>query len=653
NAEKCEYAWFLEGYDNAWHYTGTNGKIVYSNILPGHYSLKIKWSNGDGLWTKEMTMTTLRVKQYPWLTDWAYTLYALLISVLAYIIYQYRKNKLEIKHQLNVEHVLREKEEEIHQNRLAFFTNIAHELQTPLTLIMGSAERSMHKTANKDQQDKPYFLSLIHQQASRLTYLVHQLLEFRKVEEGFVKNQFCYLSISELLQNLAEPFIPLSEQNKMEYEINIVPEMMGWVDKDKLEKIVFNLLSNAFKHSGKNEQVTFSANYSQLDSQLKIAIVNSGTKLPTEKLDKLFEKFYVVNPNAAGSDSFGTGIGLAFTRQLVTLLNGTITAKSENERISFNVCLPLDINQPEEIMQENTHTISDQPSYLYRTITSYSAPGYTLSPVENNKKAIIETLQDTKRKNILVVEDEPNIRFLLNDILKEEYTVYEAEDGRKALELMEKIIPDLVICDVMMPNMGGLELCDKMKNSPATCHIPFIMLSARGSEDQHMEGYESGADAYIAKPFHTANLKIRIRKLLEYRQRLQQLFTTDRNNSQLLDAEIAGGDKEFLVSLVKLIEENIGDADLNAVFLEKHFSMSKMQLYRKLKTLTAMTPGEFIKHLRLKAAAHLLLTTPLNVTEIFYKTGFNNQSYFFREFKKRYNAAPNEYREQKTLEGLK
>jgi len=653
NAEKCEYAWFLEGYDKAWHYAGTNGKIVYSNISPGNYVLKIKWSNGEGLWTREMPLMTVAVKQYFWLTAWAYLGYAILLSAMVYVFYWYRKNKLEIKHQLAVEHVLREKEEEIHQNRLGFFTNIAHELQTPLTLIMGSAERFLHKTSDKDQKDKPYFLSLIHQQASRLTYLVHQLLEFRKVEAGFFKNQFNHLDISELLLNLAEPFIPLSEQNKMEYEINIAPGISGWVDKDKLEKIIFNLLSNAFKHSGKNEQVVFSAVENKHTSGLEITVVNSGTQLPEGKLDSLFEKFYVVTANAGDTGKFGTGIGLAFTRQLVTLLNGSITASNENERIIFKVCLPLIAEQPDGAVVENSNIISDQPSHLYRTITAYSEPVHPSSPVEINKQAIIENLQDNRRKNILIVEDEPDIRFLLNDILKDEYIVYEAADGRKALELIEKVIPDLVICDVMMPNMSGLELCNKMKNAPATCQVPFIILSARGSEDHHMEGYEVGADAYIAKPFHTGHLKLRVRKLLEYRQKLLDLFSNDRDTGKLLESDLAAGDKEFLVKLVNVIEENLSEAELSALFLEKTFSMSKMQLYRKLKTMTGMTPGEFIKHIRLKEVANLLVTTNLNVTEIFYRTGFNNQSYFFREFRKRYNCAPNEYREQQTLQGLK
>jgi YesN/AraC family two-component response regulator len=312
----------------------------------------------------------------------------------------------------------------------------------------------------------------------------------------------------------------------------------------------------------------------------------------------------------------------------------------------FNVFLPLTGGG---VNADREQSGSDKPSYFYQAITSYTAPANPLTTTENNKQAIIENLQENNRKKVLVVEDEPGIRYLLKDILKDDYIIYEAEDGQKALELIDRIVPDLVICDVLMPNMSGLELCNKMKNAPATCQVPFIFLSARNSEDHHMEGYEVGADAYIAKPFHTAHLKLRIRKLLEYRQKLHDLFKDDKATDLLNESGITDDDKTFLTKLVQVIEENLDDTELNALFIEKAFNMSKMQLYRKLKTLTAMTPGEFIKHIRLKHAAQLLGSTNLTVSEIFFRTGFNNQSYFFREFKKRYSCAPSEFREQQTV----
>lgn len=650
NAEKCEYAYFMEGYDKTWHYPGTTGKITYSNIMPGNYTLKVKWSNGEGIWTRETPLLDLNVKQYFWLTSYAFLVYALLASLLGYLFYKYKKNKQEIKQQLAVEHAMRTREEELHQDRISFFTYIAHELQTPLTLIMGSVERFIDKAASTNaRQERPYFLSLIHQQASKLTYLVHQLMEFRKVEAGFFKNQYIYLNISELLQNLAEPFTPLSEQYSMGYEIRIAPGITGWMDKDKLEKIIFNLLSNAFKHSERNEKIIFSAKENKQNTSLEISVANSGCILSSDQLNKLFDKFYVAGTNRVGTEKMGTGIGLAFARQLVSLLNGSIEAGNENGWISFNVRLPLTTSDHIPVTAEKAHLISGKPSYLFQAITSYKESYISTSTVENNKQAIIETLQGNSRKNILIIEDELEIRYLLKDILKEDYITSEAEDGKKAIELMQKIVPDLIICDVMMPNINGLELCNKIKNTPATCHIPFILLSARDTVEQHMEGYEVGADAYIAKPFHTAHLKIRIRKMLEQAQKLHHFFKNENAMDSLVEADLPDSDKQFLGNLVQFIEKNMDEPEFNAEHIEKMFTLSRMQLYRKLKTLTGITPGEFIKHIRLKHAAHLLATTRLTVSEIFHRTGFNNQSYFFREFKKRYQAAPNEYRAQQTV----
>lgn len=638
NAEKCEYAYFLESYDKAWHYAGTNGKMMYGNIDPGSYVLRLKWSNGEGAWTKEITFAHITVRQYFWLTGYAYTFYLLLLSAGIFLFYRYRKNKTAIRHQLEVEHLLRTKEEELHRNRLGFFTNIAHELQTPLTLIMGGAERYLQKTAaTKDSKDRPYFLSMIHQQASRLTYLVQQLLEFRKSEDGFYKNQFSYLNISELLQNLADPFTNLGEQNGLAYKIAIDAGVVGLVDKDKMEKIVFNLLSNAFKHSSKNERVVFKA--AQNNTGLEITVSNSGVHLSSENLNRLFDKFYTAD--LGHNQQFGTGIGLAFTQQLVHLLNGNISVINEQDCIVFKVVLPFPKEGGEAVKEAGTSN-SDQPSYLYKTITAYSDT-LTTTTAGQNKQALIEQV-NSERKNILVIEDDADIRYLLKDIFKDDYVVHEAGDGIDALAVIEKIRPHLVVCDIMMPHMNGLELCNKMKNNPATCQIPFVLLSARNNEENHLEGYEVGADAYIDKPFNTSHLKLRVKKLLENQQRLHDFFkngaTEAANTPELPDA-----DRVFLQKLTETIQEHIAEEELNAEFLEKEFHLSKMQLYRRLKTLTDMTPTEFIKRTRLQQAAVLLKSTRLNVTEIFYQTGFNNQSYFFREFKKIYNCSPNEYRE--------
>lgn len=637
NAEKCEYAWFLEGYDKTWHTAGNNGKIVYSNILPGNYKLKIKWSNGEGVWTTESVLLNLTVHQYLWLRWPALLAYAVLLSFIGYMIYRYRRNRQEIRNQLAVEHLMRVKEEELHQQQLGFFTNIAHELQTPLTLIMGSAERIQ-------QENNAHYTPLIHQQASRLTYLVQQLLDFRKAEAGFTNNQYSFLDLRELFMYLTDPFVPLSEQEGKQYVREIQGESIAWVDKDKLEKIIFNLLSNAFKHSARGTTILVKT-FQQSGNWLNIEVSNTGCNIEPEQLGKLFNQFYVA-PGAPRVEKFGTGIGLAFTKQLVTMLGGTIEARLDGDRIIFHVQLPLLMTDPDDEQERST---SEKPSYLYRSVTKWNDDPHQISTEEINKRAIIEEIRDEKKHSILIVEDEPGIRYLLNDILKNTYVIYEAGNGREALDLMQQVTPDCIISDVMMPDMDGLEFCNRVKNAPATCQIPFVMLTARGSIEHSIEGYESGADEYIAKPFHVKYLQVRIRKLLEYREKLNEIFSS---NSQidLSRSDLPDADKEFVSSLVGIIENHLDDVELNASVLEKELAMSKMQLYRKLKTMTNMTPAEFIKHIRLKHAAHMLASTQLTVSEIFYKTGFNNQSYFYREFRKRYQCAPNEYRLQQSAQ---
>jgi len=608
NAEKCEYEYFLEGYDSDWNYGGTNGRITYQNLPPGDYKLLLRWSNGEGNWTRDATAFQIKVKQYFWLTTPVLFFYFLIIATFGYGLYKYRKDKLRIKNQLVMEQ---------------FFTNITHELQTPLTLIMGTTQ-----------------LSIIQKHAARLTYLVEQLLEFRKADAGFLKNQYSLINISHALNSLTNLFMPLSLQHDINYIITIQPDIIAYVDRDKLEKIMFNLLSNAFKYSDDGETIQFVLTKNTNKNELQIIVSNSGCELSDEQKKKLFDRYYTGMINGV----FGTGFGLAFTKELVHLLKGKINVSNEQKIVTFEVFIPLTIpkNKIDKDLSRNTRSMTKDAPQLYHSMVSLHS-STPVSVVENNKQAILESLEGDKRQKILLVEDEAEIRDLLKNILKAHYIIYEATNGNEALEIIKKVIPDMIISDIMMPDMDGLELCSIIKNTPSTCHIAFIILSAKGSIEHRTEGYESGADAYIAKPFHTNHLLVRIRKLFDYKQNLNSLFASN-TSVDLAKATIMEGDKNFLERLIHVIHENMDASDLNAVILEDALGVSKMQLYRKLKTITNMTPGEFVKHIRLKQAAYLLESTQLTVSEIFYQTGFNNQSYFFREFKKRYQCTPNEYR---------
>ncbi|WP_316795267.1 two-component regulator propeller domain-containing protein [Pedobacter agri] len=642
NASKNEFAYKLKGLDQSWRYTGTDGKIAYYNIPPGKYELLVRWSNGEGIWTKDVVALKLDVKQYFWLTYPAYGFYLLLLIIGGYAFHLYRKNKLEMKFKLERESLFRQKDEEVHLQRINFFTNIAHEIQTPLTLILGSVEHFMQKRNALDKSiDKNYFLSLVHQHTARLTYLVQQLLEFRKAEAGYLTRSDDYFDISKLLNSLTQLFLPAAEKNDQTFLREIQQGIAGFIDKDKFEKVLFNLLSNAFKHSGKAQKIIFKANYN-IDSQdLEIVVGNSGCQLKEADLKHIFKEFYIGGGNQFEKQS--TGIGLAFTKELISIMDGNIHVFLEDDWIYFNFKLKLQ----QSIEGKENEVVASAPSYLFESILK---PYHEDSAEENNKVALIDDLKGFAPSSILIVEDDASLRFLIRNILKDLYVVYEAENGKSALEFLKNNTPDIIISDVMMPDMDGLELCKHIKTAPATCHIPFIMLSAKGTEESKIEGYETGADAYISKPFHVNYLQMRVRKLLDYRNRMNHLIKDRNINNQFVDVDLEQGDKEFLNALVKAVEDNLAEPDLDASKLEDVLCISKMQLYRKLKTLAGMTPSEFIKRIRLKHAAVLLQNSKLNVSEIFYLTGFNNKSYFFREFKKIYHLAPNDYR-QKQHEG--
>ncbi|PPK99616.1 hybrid sensor histidine kinase/response regulator transcription factor [Parapedobacter indicus] len=636
-ADRCQFAWMLEGHDKTWQYDRSNGHITYSNVPPGTYRLLIKWSNGSGMWTEATPVMDVQINPYWWQT-WPVMLSVLftLVSV-AYWWYINRKNKLKIQHRLQLERTLREKDEALHENQLTFFTHIAHELQTPLTLLVGVSEQMESVQGDpptRSTKTQP-LVALLKQQTSRLTYLVQQLLEFRKAQAGHLSADYQILDVSALLSSLCEVFRPLSVRQQNTYELHIPDPMRFAMDNDKLEKIVFNLLSNAFKHGGMFEHVTFIARLDSRLSNLRLQVSNSGCRLAPDENERIFEQFQSSRSGASGT--YSTGIGLAFTRELVGVLGGSIHATIEEGWITFDVILPIPAEgQPFHPVESNA-TLA--PIY-----TEMAMPAtHSLDSAAYNKVALLEKLTEAHKKSVLVAEDEQDIRFLIREVLKAHYIVYEAADGIEAIGVLQQHPPDLIISDVMMPGMDGLTLCDKVKNTPATCHIPFIILSAKGTVEQRNEGYQVGADAYIAKPFHASHLLIRVKNLFEQQARLHKRFRQADSIERVI--HIGNPEEErFLEPLVAQIMKHLEDPELNASVLEAALSMSKMQLYRKLKTISGMTPSEFIRHIRLKQATQLLATTTLTVNEIFYQTGFNNQSYFFREFKKHYGCSPNEYR---------
>lgn len=638
---KSEFSYYLEGFDQKWNYSGNSGRVSYSNIAPGNYALMIRWSNGEGTWSDPTNIFRLTVQKPFWHTSAAYMIYLFVAGAFLFVFLRIRSQRMKMRHRLELEHKLRQKDDEIHQEKLDFYTNVTHELQTPLTLITGAAERCMgngQKSGSGLRKD--YFVRLIHQEANRLTYLIHQLLEFRKAEAGYMELRYAPLDLSAFLRSTASLFGSLSQQRSIRFHCQIEPDLYGKTDKDKLERILFNLLSNAFKHSPNGALVKFHAAMPGQDKTLEISVSNTGNPIPAEKLATIFRKFSVLDN--ANPDRLSTGIGLAYTYELVRLLKGRIEATSDNDSVCFRLLLPFEpIDQPADKGALN----QDDSNYLARLMKSMQTPPYMDAATENNKYALLDDLGDQGRKSILLAEDESQIRFLLKDMLEEHYVVYEAENGKEALDLLKRRIPDLVVSDVMMPVMDGIELCERIKNTPATCHIPVIMLSAKGTIAQKSEGYEAGADAYVPKPFSSEYLLLRIRKLIDYQDRLHRHFRENGRSLPENDVHLNEQDRSFLEQVSALVREHLTDTSLNGSFLEGQLNVSKMQLYRRMKTMAGMTPAEFIRHLRMQHAAYLLQHSELSISEIVYESGFNNPSYFFREFKKRHQCSPGEYRD--------
>lgn len=633
NANKCEYSYYLEGFNTDWNQIGTRKTISFTNVPHGVYSLWVKWSNSDGVWSNAVKAIDVKIKPIIWKTTIAILVYVLLFLLLMILLVSYYQKRQSLKRTI----LFRKKDEEIHQNRLTFFTNIAHELQTPLTLIVGPAQKLSESDVITHANHR--FVKMIQRNSSRLLFLTQQLLEFRKAEYDHLEVSVNNFDVVHLLEQIAELFDEMALENNINYQVSLSSHLEGWFDKDKIEKIVFNLLSNAFKYTPINGTIKINAS---IDSErgLEITIVNSGGGIPKEKMDSLFDRFFLVEKQPDTQNSlYRTGIGLAYVKKLVTILNGSIEVQSVvNEFTTFTISVPYkqsSFKKHEISGGKDSPLISSHLQNILEGISEEEVP-------EKDKIAALDTVLDDK-KTILIVEDEKEIQLLLDSLLEEKYKLVTAGNGLEALELMESLLPDIIISDVMMPKMDGIEFCSKVKNNKTTCHIPFIMLTARNSVQHRIEGIESGANSFISKPFYPAHLLTRVKKLLEEKELIRKHFEKESFIDDLTSLPVKSEDKDFMKKVLLLIQDNIKNEQLNSLFLENEMGMSSSQLYRNIKELFGFSPGDLIRTIKLKHAAELLRKSNLTVSEVCYESGFNNRSYFYREFKKVYKLTPKSF----------
>ncbi len=610
---KVRYAYKLEGYDKEWQYTTSSKRFAhYANLPAGSYHFKLKSTNEYGNWNEMTRNLKIRVIPPLWKTWWAYTLYSLLTILIIMYIYHSAKQQLKLRTEIRIQQIEKEKNDEVNQAKLRFFTNITHELFTPITIIAAAMEE-IHKFIPQREYE------VIVTNTNRLIRLIQQILEFRKSETGNLKLQVSKQDMTRFISKNIESFRPLMKQKQIEITFNgEVQNDEVYFDSDKLDKILYNLLSNALKYNQEGTLVEVSVSYIQENRYARIAVRDNGNGLSEKTMKNLFKRFY--DGDFRKFKTSGTGIGLSLVKDLVTLHKGEITVDNHpGEGVCFTVQIPITASY---YTDEECYENKQQNEILQTTVSTEEIPS------------------DEPRYNLLIVEDNPDLLMLLKNILSKRYNVYSATNGKEAIEVMAQEDISLIVSDVMMPEMDGYELCQKVKQDIEFNHIPIILLTAKVEEADAINAYEAGADAYLTKPFSVDRLRARIANLLNIRaQNISRLKSQPVFDPQALD--YTTHDEVFLKSVLECVSSNYTDPEFDQNKLTDMMGISKSTMHRKLKSLTGMTATNFIKDYRLKTAYEILKKKgSLRISEIAYAVGFNDPKYFSICFKKEFGMLP-------------
>jgi signal transduction histidine kinase/ligand-binding sensor domain-containing protein/DNA-binding response OmpR family regulator len=649
---KNKYAYRMTGFDEDWIYTMASRNMAsYTNLDPGSYTLEVKASNNDGVWSKETAKINITIEPPLWKTPFAYFVYVLFILFIMYLLRSWLLMRVNYRHNLHLERVKREQVEMVNQLKIKFFTNVSHEIRTPLTLILGSLEKVLGSTG---LNAKIYNQLLVMQKNGQMMLrLISELLDFRKIESGYLGLRSAPGNVVNFLNSIFISFKDLALSRQINYKFETESdEIPLFYDRDKLEKVIYNLLSNAFKFTKDRGNITLKVgveDFSKIDalaisseiqvfntSYLKISVIDSGIGISKSELDKIFDLYFQAETKDPYHQNTGTGIGLALSKSMVDLHKGFLTVESEEGKgATFNVFLPTGSKHlsPSEIIEDFKGS-EDRNNYLGFDEIRKSTEGY------NDSGNIKEVSKDSPL--ILIVEDNNDVRSFIKQCFEEEYRILLATNGAEGLKIASEKIPDLIISDVIMPEMDGLEFCRRIKTNEKTCHIPLILLTARTSLIYKTEGLETGADDYITKPFNAQILTLKVRNLIKLKQSLNQKFA---NKKYFKPKEITTNslDEQFLTKAIETINKEMHNVDFTTEDLGSELAMSRMQLYRKLKALTGLSPVEFIRSQRIQRAGQLLQNSQLTIAEITYEVGFTDLKYFRKCFKEYYNVNPSEF----------
>lgn len=620
--ELNQYTYYLEGYEKDWNAISRNSMATYRNVPPGSYHFKVKASNSFGVWNEEETILHILILPPWWKSAWALCIYILLAGIITYFSW-----RLILKmHKLNM---AVEIEKQLTEYKLRFFTNISHEFRTPLTIIRGSIENLSNQENVSPAVSKQ--LNVLTKSSSRLLRLIDQLLEFRRLQNDKMELKLESTNPKNFFYDIYLTFKEISENKQIEFLFISDDCDAVLLDRSKMDKIAYNLLSNAFKNTPDGGSITMKLSHSANDDTFMLSVSDSGTGVSPEQRDLLFVRFQQINYT-----SDGTGIGLHLTSELVKVHKGKIAyTDSEPGGACFTVSVPLSEKNydPEDI-------VNSQPA-------SVSALANNIVPDEKMEIDIheISTDKTLKEYKVMVVEDDDEVREFIKNQLNACFTVTSVSNGSEAMHIIADEQPDIVVCDVMMPKMDGFEFTKRMKGNFETSHIPIILLTAYSSDEHQLEGIRSGADAYIAKPFSVKYLFTRIVKLIELREKLRRKFNTEPG---LIQSSIGFTDRDqvFMENIHALIEKNISNTAFKIETFAQTLGMGRTTFFRKIKGLTGYPPNEYLRIVRLKKAAELLMDTDLNVAEISYQVGISDPFYLSKRFKAQFGKSPSQYRKK-------
>ncbi|MEW7289671.1 hybrid sensor histidine kinase/response regulator transcription factor [Aquimarina sp. 2304DJ70-9] len=632
---KNMYQFYLDGFDKDWSQWTHETKKDYTNIPEGNYTFKVRAKNIYGHLGKEDSYYFTILP--PWYrTWWAYLLYVIGAIVFVSMVVKWYSSKLQ-KEKEKLETTIKERTQEIIEKnkqleiqatklkemdkvKSRFFANISHEFRTPITLIKGPIKEFIDSNSDRLDLSK---LTIVERSADRLLELVNQLLDLSKLDAGNLKLETEEADLNHFLRSLGSAFNSYADQRNISYTVAISQNaLITSFDKDKVEKIVSNLLSNAFKYTPDNGEVKFSC--SNENNKIKIIVSDTGIGISKEKLPYIFDRFYQVDASET-RDQEGTGIGLALVKELVKLNKGIIhVASATKQGTAFTVLLPLPYIK--EGIENLDHDTIGSTTESIKTLLEH-----------NDDQSFVKDAPI-----ILVVEDNNDMRKYIIDYLKSEFRILEAADGRIGLEISQNEVPDLIISDVMMPKLDGISMCKQLKEDERTSHIPIVMLTAKAEQQDKLLGLDIGVDDYLVKPFDNNELKARVNNLIEQRNQLRKLYS---RQVTLEPKQVIIKPKEevFLEKVIECIELNLSDDGFGVPQMQEMLLLSKTQLHRKMKALTDMAPGEFLRNYRLKIAAQLICKNKDSISQIAYSVGFNSVSYFTRCFKSLFGATPTEF----------